>query len=135
MPAYEIKVNGVVRASLPSAEGDQVAAVYTDENGNTTAFVQAGRPQRATPEVAIEITRSAGFGAEQPSTATTNIEDMTVAELHELAEQKGVAISSKARKADIIEAIETSAESQPANPETVKGDTSGDDNSDQGGES
>src|SRR5574341_480005 len=122
MSQYEIRVNGVVRASVPSEDGDQVEVTHTDESGGrVTQFPNLEHP-RPRPEVALNITR----GQEQvespvsptiePETEVTR-EDKTVAELRAEAVARGIELPSKATKAAIIEALEA-ADATAAAPET-----------------
>ena len=51
----------------------------------------------------------------------TELDDMTVAELRELAEESGVDLPSKAKKADIIAAIEAADEAPSFEAAEVEG--------------
>jgi hypothetical protein len=53
--------------------------------------------------------------------ATSDYETMTVKELRDLAEQRGVDLGEATRKADIIEALQVDERNQPGDAEAMKG--------------
>ena len=94
-----------IRASRLSA---QYVYLYDPPRADGIVRDGAGNPMRSyilasTLNKALEL----GFTEEPPGEESDELEEMTVPELRDLADERGVELSSDMRKADIIEALES----------------------------